>query len=333
MATLRVSAAWGLANLLQDLGIDLGAMLRSAGLPGDLFSDRENLVTYQRLERLLLACEQLSGCDYFGMLLGQRSRLADMGLAGQVALCQATGGAGLLSFIDHFNLHDSAATVALIESDGIAQFVYAVSEHGLSDTRHFQLAGVTIAFNILQDLLGPGWRPIEVKFASRTPSSSRPFQKYFRVPIQFDADESAVAFEKHWLEQPLPAVNQEFRDDVERAVRAQRAKMATDLPATVRRVVRKQLLLGDLSMSAVAARLSMHRRTLDRHLEARRTTYQELLESVREDVASQLLHDTKMPIHQVAESVRYASAAGFSTAFHRRTGHDAQRVSPTRTMT
>jgi AraC-like DNA-binding protein len=73
-------------------------------------------------------------------------------------------------------------------------------------------------------------------------------------------------------------------------------------------------------MSVVASRLSMHRRTLDRHLQAHRTTYQELLESVREDVARLLLHDTDMPIQQIAESVRFASAASFATAFRRRTG-------------
>ena len=96
-ATLRVSAAWGLPRLLNDFGIDLGTVLVDAGLPADLFSRPETLVTYPQLERLLLACEQRSACDYFGMLRGQRSRLANMGLAGQVALCEPTGGAALRS--------------------------------------------------------------------------------------------------------------------------------------------------------------------------------------------------------------------------------------------
>jgi AraC-like DNA-binding protein len=320
IATLRISAAWGLAGLLNDLGVDQDVVLADAGLSADLFSNRENLITYPQLERLLLAGEQRSGCDYFGMLLGQRARLADMGLAGQVALCQPTGGAGLRNFIDHFNLHDTAATVALIESGSFAQFAYAISEHGLSDTRQFQLAGVTIACNILQDLFGPDWLPVEVRFASRSPSNLRPFQKYFAAPLRFDADESAVLFERRWLERPLPKVDSQLRDDVERAVRKQRAEMLADFPATVRRVLRKQVLLGDISMSVGASRLSMHRRTLDRHLQAHHTTYQELLESVREGVARLLLHDTDMPIQQIAESVRFASAASFATAFRRRTG-------------
>ena len=320
VATLRISAVWGLPGLLHDLGMDLGAILDEARLPLDLFSDRENQLTYAQLERLLLACEKRSGCDYFGMLLGQRSGLAEMGLAGQVALHESTGGEALRSFIEHYNLHDTAATVALIESRGFARFVYAVSERGMNDTRQFQLGGVTIAFNILRDLFGPDWRPVEVTFASRRPSSLRPFQRFFGAPVQFDAAESAVVFAQRWMERPLPAVNQPLRREVQKAVRTQQTQMLADFPAIVRRVLRKQLLLGDFSMSDTAALLSMHRRTLDRHLQRHGVTYGELLETVREDVARQLLRDTEMPIQQIADSVRVSSAANFATAFRRRIG-------------
>jgi AraC-like DNA-binding protein len=320
VATLRVSAAWGLPGLLNDLGLDLATVLADAGLPADLFTDRETLFTYPQLERLFLACEQRSGCDYFGMLLGQRSRLAEMGLAGQVAMCEPTGGAGLRSYIDHFNLHDTAATVTLLESGGYARFVYAVSEHGMNDTRHFQLAGVTIAFNILQDLFGPGWRPVEISFASRQPSSLLPFRRFFRAPVRFDADESAVVFAQHWMQRPLSTANPELRRQVQAAVRARRPQMPVDFPATVRHMLRRQLIVGDVSMSDIAARLSMHRRTLDRHLQRHQVTFGELLDSVKENVARQLLHDTEMPIQQIADSVRFSSAANFATAFRRRLG-------------
>ena len=42
---------------------------------------------------------QQSNCDYIGLLIAQRVRLADMGLAGQLALCGETVGEGLQRFI------------------------------------------------------------------------------------------------------------------------------------------------------------------------------------------------------------------------------------------
>jgi AraC-like DNA-binding protein len=320
VATLRISAAWGLPAVLRDFGLDLGSVLDDAGLPADFFSDCENLVTYGQLERLLLACEQRSGCDHFGLLVGQRSGLAEMGLAGRVALCEPTAGARLRSFIEHHNLHGTAATTTLIESGGYARFVYAVCEQGLGDTRHFQLAGVAVAFNILRHLFGPDWRPCGVTFASRAPSSLRPFRQFFAAPVRFDADESAVVFSRRWMDRPLPAMSPQFRREVREAVRVQRAQTPADFPATVRRILRKQLQLGDVSMADIAALLSMHRRTLDRHLQRHDVTFGELLDSVKDDIARQLLRDTDMPIQQVADSVRFSSAANFATAFRRRLG-------------
>jgi AraC-like DNA-binding protein len=224
------------------------------------------------------------------------------------------------SFIDHFNLHDTAATCVLIESGSYARFVYSVLQHGMSDTRHFQLGGIAIGYNILQDLCGHEWAPAQVCFASREPSNARAFQKIFRSPVHFDKEESAIVFARQWLDKPLPGVDPALRDGVAQAVQSQRARILADFPAAVRRILRKQLLFGAFTMDDIAGLLSMHRRTLDRHLHDHGVQYSELLDSVREDVARQLLRDTAMPIQQIAESVRFSSAANFATAFRRRVG-------------
>jgi AraC-like DNA-binding protein len=320
VATLRVSAAWGLPDLLKTLGVELETVLADAGLPEDQFTSRENLFTCAQLVRLFRACEERSGCDYIGLLVGQRSRLADMGLAGRAAMCEPTGGKALRSFIDHYNLHDTAATLTLVSSPGFSELIYTVSARGLSDTRHFQLTAITSTFNILQDLFGPDWLPVEVAIASRSPSSLRPFQKFFRAPVQFDCDRSAIVFSNKWLDRPMGPVDDDVRRAVATDVRSGWAEMLVDFPASMRRILRKQLLLGKFSMPEVAKLLSMHRRTLDRHLQVHGVAYGELVESVRDDVARQLLVDTDMPIQHVAEAVRYSTAANFATAFRRRTG-------------
>ena len=320
MAALRVSAAWGLPGLLEENGVPLDLALDDAGLDRSTFEHRDNVFTYPQLEKLFAACERRLQCDHVGLLVGQRSRLSDMGLAGEVATCAATVGDGIRAFMDNFNLHDTAATCTLIESGRQARFVYSVLEHGMGDTRQFQFGGIAIAFNIFQDLCGLEFQPTDVTFASRMPSNGRTFQKYFRAPVHFDSDESALVVARQWLDKPLPAVDLQRRAEVESEIRRQYEKMLLDFPATVRRIARKQLLLGNFTMEDVAAMLSMHRRTLDRHLQERGVQYGELVETVKEDVARQLLRDTTMPIQQIAATVRFSSAANFATAFRRRVG-------------
>ena len=73
-------------------------------------------------------------------------------------------------------------------------------------------------------------------------------------------------------------------------------------------------------MDEIAASLGMHRRTLDRKLQRRGVQFSELVESVKQEVARQLLRDTGLRVQQVAESLQFSTAANFATAFRRWTG-------------
>jgi AraC-like DNA-binding protein len=243
-----------------------------------------------------------------------------MGLAGRIASCGETVGEGLQNFSRFFTLQNSAATVSLIRSSGYSRLVYAIAEPDMPDTGQLQLGAMTIAFNILQELCGHGWRPAVVTVASRAPTNLRPCQQYFRAPLRFNSEESAVVFESHWLDRPLPMMDPLMRRQIEAAVKSRQSELLADLPSAVRRALRKQLLIGPCSIVAVATQFGMHRRTLDRRLQQDGVHYRDLLDAVRHEVACQLLRDTGLHVHQIAESLRYSSAANFSTAFRRWTG-------------
>lgn len=318
--SVRIAAYLALPALLREFGIEPQDVLDAAGVRADVLDDPDNLVRYSAIGRLLAMSAQHTNCDHIGLLLGQRSRLATMGLAGRIALCADTAGEGLQNFASFFSLHNTAATVSVFTSGGFTRLVFTIIEAGMSGTGQLQLGAMALGFNILQDLCGPGWLPAVVTFASSAPTNLRPCQKFFRAPLRFDCDESALIFESRWLDRPRPPVDPHERRQVEAALRARQAAILADFTATVRRIVRKQLLIGDCSMDTVAAQLGMHRRTLDRRLKTRGTLYGDVLESVKCNVACQLLRDTRLQLQQVAESLHYSSAANFATAFRRWTG-------------
>jgi AraC-like DNA-binding protein len=302
---------------MSEFGVDLGELLEAAGVRKDIFDDRENLIPYPAFGRLLSECEKRSNCEHINLLISQHTRLADMGLAGQIALCAENAGEGLRRLVDHFNLHSSATTVSLITLGKFTRFVYAIAEHGMTSTRQLQLGAMVVGYNVLRDLFGSAWLPTVITVASRPPANLRPVQKFFNAPLRFDSDESAVVFETRWLDQRLPPVDPLVRHQVESEARVRRAEILGDLPATLRRILRKQLIIGDCSMDQIAAMLRIHRRTLDRRLQEHGTQYGELLESVKYDIARQLLRDTGLHVQQVAETLHFSSAANFATAFRR----------------
>lgn len=320
IGSARVAAFVHVPSILQEFGVNLQDVLDEVGVSTDLFDDPENLIPYPALGRLLSVSARVTNCDHIGLLVGQRSSLANMGLAGQVARCADTAGEGLQNFADFFSLHNTAATVSVITSGGYTRFVYAIVEQGMTETGPLQLGAMAVGFNILRDLCGPEWLPTVVTVAGNEPSNIRPCQKFFHAPLRFNCDESALVFESHWLSRPLPALDSSTRRQVEAYVRARRAAVLADFPTTIRHILRKQLVQGELSMEQVAARLAMHRRTLDRRLKLHGLDYSEVLESVKRGVACQLLRDTRLPMREIAAALQYSSAANFSTAFHRWTG-------------
>ena len=168
---------------MSEFGVDLGELLEAAEVRKDIFDDRENLIPYPALGRLLLECERRSNCEHIMLLISQHTRLTDFGLAGQIALCAENAGEGLQRFVDHFNLHSSATTVSLITSGNFARFVYAIAEHRMTSTRQLQLGAMVVGYNILQDLFGSAWQPTVITIASRPPANPRPVQKFFQRPV------------------------------------------------------------------------------------------------------------------------------------------------------
>jgi len=109
----------------------------------------------------------------------------------------------------------------------------------------------------------------------------------------------------HLLQQQIEALEVEYGDD---------------LPGQVRRVLRTALLTDQARSDQIAMLFSVHSRTLSRRLKACGTSFQELLDEGRFEIARQMLEDTRMEVHQIAETLDYADASAFTRAFRRWSG-------------
>jgi AraC-like DNA-binding protein len=320
IGSARLALYRHLPETVRTFGVDFREALEIAGLPADAFDSPDRRLPYPELGSLLNACERLTGCDYLMFQAARRIGLDDFGVAGQFARCADSAGDALQRLCDHYTLQATASILSLVTSGTYARLAFAVVQDGMSGTVQFQVGAMAIALNILRDLCGSAFVPTVVTFACRGPSNLQALHSFFRAPLQFDSDESAVVFERHWLDRPLPPVDPGVRQQVAARMRRERRAVIADLPATVRLLVRRELVSGEVTMDRVAGRLGMHRRSLDRHLERHGVSYRELKESVQNQMACQLLLDTGMQVQHVAEALRFSSAANFATAFRRWTG-------------
>ncbi len=296
-------------------------------MSADLFDDPDNLIPYPALGRLLSVSARVTNCDHIGLLVGQRSRLADMGLAGQVALCADTVGDGLQNLADFFSL---AQLRCDRQRDHLRRlYPPRILHRRTGDDRHRTPATWRDGGRI-QHPAGP----VRTRMAPGRGYGGR--QRALQPAPVPEVLPCAVAIRQRRvrgrvrksLAQPIrcPPSPRPTRRQVAGQVRARRAAVLDDFPTTIRHILRKQLVQGELSMEQVAARLAMHRRTLDRRLKQHGLVYSEVVESVKRDVACQLLRDTQLPMREIAASLAVQQRRKFLHRVPPLDWSDSQRV-------
>jgi Arabinose-binding domain of AraC transcription regulator, N-term len=151
-------------------------------------------------------------------------------------------------------------------------------------------------YDILRDLCGPDWQPVEAWFAHRRPLDVGPFRRFFRTPLRLDAQEYALLFSADCLPHRLPSADPELQSLLQNQLKSLDARHEVDFLGQVRRVLRTSPLTGQNRADQFAAFFSMHTRTLNRRLDACGTGFQELLDASRFDIVQQMLRDTSLEV-------------------------------------
>jgi AraC-like DNA-binding protein len=325
---VRVAPILGLPQLLADAGLDPDQVIAAAGIDPNLFDDAENTIAFADLGRLLARCATRTECPHLGLLIGQRTGLDALGLVGRVAACCPDVGCALQTIILYLHLHDRGAIPSLWVSGDRAVFAYTIFQPDVPGIDQIYDGAVAISYNLLQQLIGPGWEAEEVRLHRPRPADVEPYRRHFNTRVSFGAEHAAVVFASAWLARPLPGADAAAQQGLMQEIEALEARGAGDLPTQLRRVLRRLLIggagPGETSVAHVSRLFAIHRRTLNRQLRKHGTSFMALVAITRYEIARQMLRDTQLPIADIAAALDYADSAAFSRAFRRWSG-----VSPT----
>jgi AraC-like DNA-binding protein len=161
-----------------------------------------------------------------------------------------------------------------------------------------------------------------VRFAHRAPPDAREHARIFQAAVEFGAPVNELVFDGAWLETPLRTADPRLSAVLDRfaAPVASAASRVDLLLSRVRSSIVEALKAGDASVRAVARRLGSSPRSLQRHLCASGTSYQEVLDGVRREIATARAADTRMTVTELAELLGFSRPAALHRAFKRWTG-------------
>ncbi len=314
---VRIGGTIGLPEVLQSLGASPRELLSQAGFDAGLFDDPDNVISYTARGRLMAHCVAKTKCQHFGLLVGQRGGLHSLGLVGLLVKYSPDVGMALRNLVRYLHLHVRGAATTLEVEGGAAILGYQIYQRGAQSNDQVGDGAVAVILNILRELCGPDWKPMEAWFAHRKPDDIEPFRRFFRVLLRFDAEQNAIVFSSSWLKRPLPEAHPDLRRLLQKQIDALEARHGDDFPEQVRTVLRAALVTGDANAARVAALFSMHPRTLNRRLNDFGIGYQDLVDETRFELARQMLSDSDLEVSEIAMMLHYADARSFIRAFRR----------------
>lgn len=318
---VRAGPILALPGVLRTLGVEPSAVLAEIDLTESFFDDPENTLAMATAGRLLGLCAERTGCEHFGLLVGQHGAASSLGALGYLMQSSKTAREALNAFVRHLDVQDQGGTVWVEDFDNAHSILgYTLFDAEIEHLDQILACAIAIGTNILRSLLGPPWHPDEVLFAFARPTRVGPYRRFFGVLPRFDADRTGIVFQSRLLRAPVPGADLLLHKLMEERVRELKRSADDDIVTRIRRLLRTMVISPDCSVSAAADRIGVHRRTLNRKLAAAGTTFHREREDACREVACQLLENTRMAAAEIAEILGYADSAAFSRAFHRWTG-------------
>ncbi|GAA0759712.1 AraC family transcriptional regulator [Ideonella azotifigens] len=160
-------------------------------------------------------------------------------------------------------------------------------------------------------------RPLVVHHPFPAPADPGPWLEAFGAPVMFGAGEFSMEFPQSILSLPVPTADPSIADLSERLATRLLEQQGGSLVAQVRQVVSRQLPRGDPRREQVAAVLCMSERTLQRRLNEAGTTFHELVDDTRRELAQRFLDSGGATPTEMSFALGFSDPSNFYRACKR----------------
>ena len=300
-------------------GLSLQCCLADSGIEAAAIDDPTAEI-YPRQELAVIAniMRELGHVPGIGLDIGKRLHISAYGvMAFALASCASVRELAQLA------VRYSTLTYFLTDRIHVVtdtEFRLVLREQHLPETlRDFILErDIAALFNLKNELFGDALPAFRMVLRMARPPYAERYRSEYGMEPEFGADQSYLALDAAFLDQPMPQANVQalrfWESQLEELLAKKKAHQG------VAGKVRTLLLRRPRDapdMEAIAAEMCTTSRHLRRLLTAEGTSFRELLDEVRETIAEELLTSARLTVEQVADRLGYNEVSSFTNAFKR----------------
>lgn len=321
--TYSLDMAW--PALLKQLGIQTANVLRRAELPDDLFARSAARLETAAYFRFWSALEAETGDQLLPLRIYEVLRSESFSPPLFAALCSPNLLTALHRLASYKRLV-APMRLDIVEERNVVT-VHLVWLDATLKPPPTLIAAELLFFVCLARL---GTRemifPCHV-LAENPPRPVGAYEKFVGAPIR-RGQGHAVAFTSSDAMKPFLSTNAAMWSIFEPELRKRLSELdaSATMAERVRAILLEALPSGNVAMDAIAGRLALSKRTLQRRLEEEGTSYQEVLRATREALALHYLERTSIPAAEISFLLGFEEPNSFFRAFSEWTGQTPETV-------
>ena len=326
-ATLATSLVIDFLGFLERQGHPLADVCRAADIGPAIVQQPNSRVPAAFMERLWPLGQQLTGDPDVGLHSAESYNPGALSIVGYVVLSCRTGAEALDRLTRYAPLLNEGLVVDLTERDGrmICRFgpnpdVDSFLHRDSRQVMETLAAGTVVT---LQRLATGPLDPLEVTFRHSAPATISEHHRILGPVVTFDSAEDAVVYRTATLETPFisadPALLEVFEGDAR--VRLQALANRGGVSGRVLALLGKRLKGVVPTLADVASELAMSERSIQRSLTEEQTSYRQLVDDVRKNLAIEYLSRPGTSATDVAFLLGFSEPSAFTRAFRRWTGN------------
>jgi AraC-like DNA-binding protein len=175
-----------------------------------------------------------------------------------------------------------------------------------------------ICVSLHRDVMGPLFAAREFDVTYRPPDDAAKYPDIFGCPVSFGEPENRLVFDATWLDgTPKLGNDITYASVVELCDRLMdELQLSAGVAGKVGQVLLTNLM-RPRSFGDIASDVNMSERTLRRKLREENTSFRNLVDQLRMEMAIKYLRDTDLTVEAISESVGFSDAANFRQAFRR----------------
>ena len=313
-----------LYRMLKKEGVKHEQLLHGTRLNEQSFSSEELRISFVEMRQFLLNAISASGDPHLGWRFGKYINVTSLGMLGYAAMSCQTLRSSMETITHYFKIRDPLYELSLLEQvDGGEQSAIQIGESlDFGELRYFFLSSAVSGTAHLQAYYSSHADIIShASLACSRPKGWMKIEGSIPFPITFDAPYTRVFFASYFLDQALPTANlqteKSTKDICEQLL--SRIETKSGVVGQIRDYIFQQA--GQYpSLKCTAENFCISPRTLRRELQKSETTYQAILDKVRETIAVEYLQTTDKAIYEIAIELGFNDVSNFGRAFKRWTG-------------